>query len=162
MIPKKISIVLVENSVGTNIIKISGQPSAGKVVAWVFWDAEGVILLDFLERGNTINGDYYSGLINRLWYVQTFHKQGADSWLRDLFFFMTMHQHTLLSFLLLLLVKQNSFCFLILPTARIWLQMIFICFQIWTTFWRVKNFPMIMRSWMQQEIGSGLNQMNFI
>lgn len=47
-------------------LKFRVQPSAGKVLATIFWDAEGVILLDFLERGNTINGPYYSDLINRL------------------------------------------------------------------------------------------------
>ena len=30
--------------------KLKTQPSAGKVIATVFWDAKGVIMLDFLPR----------------------------------------------------------------------------------------------------------------
>jgi len=35
-------------------------PSAGKVMCTVFWDRKGVILLDFLEPGQTINFDRYT------------------------------------------------------------------------------------------------------
>ena len=42
-------------------------PSAQKVMATVFWDAEGVILLDFLSKGKTITGEYeyYSSLLEQ-------------------------------------------------------------------------------------------------
>lgn len=40
--------------------------SAGKVMASVFWDAKGVLLLDFLESGKTITGVYYAQLLHRL------------------------------------------------------------------------------------------------
>jgi hypothetical protein len=39
--------------------KFKTLPSAGKVMFTVFWDRKGVILLDFLERGQTINSDRY-------------------------------------------------------------------------------------------------------
>ena len=42
------------------------QPSAGKVVAAVFWDAQGVIMLDFLAKKSTITGAYYANLLNQL------------------------------------------------------------------------------------------------
>ena len=32
--------------------KFKMQPSAGKVMATVFWDAQGVIMLDFLAKNN--------------------------------------------------------------------------------------------------------------
>jgi [histone H3]-lysine36 N-dimethyltransferase SETMAR len=32
----------------------------------IFWDNEGVLLTDYLPRGNTINGPYYASLIDRL------------------------------------------------------------------------------------------------
>ena len=35
------------------------QASAGKVMATVFWDAHGVIMLDFLAKKSTITGAYY-------------------------------------------------------------------------------------------------------
>ena len=47
-------------------IKFRTQPSAGKILASVFWDAEGVILLDFLPKGQTITGVYYTDLVRRL------------------------------------------------------------------------------------------------
>ena len=38
--------------------KFKMQPSAGKVTAAVFWDAKGVIMLDFLSKRSTITGVY--------------------------------------------------------------------------------------------------------
>jgi hypothetical protein len=38
--------------------KIQGQLSAGKIMASMFWDSEGVIHVDFLPHGVTINGQY--------------------------------------------------------------------------------------------------------
>jgi len=40
-------------------------PSAGKVMASVFWDAEGILFIDYLEKGKT-TGEYYSNLLTRL------------------------------------------------------------------------------------------------
>ena len=40
------------------------QPSAGKVMATVFWDAQGVIMLDFLAKKSTITGAYYANLLD--------------------------------------------------------------------------------------------------
>jgi len=46
--------------------KIRSVPSAGKVMASVFWDAEGILFIDYLEKGKTITGEYYSNLLTRL------------------------------------------------------------------------------------------------
>jgi histone-lysine N-methyltransferase SETMAR len=40
--------------------------SAGKVMALVFWDAKGILFIDYLQKGKTINGEYYANLLNRL------------------------------------------------------------------------------------------------
>ena len=40
--------------------------SAGKVVASIFWDIQGVTIIDYLEQGHTINGAYYAGEFRRL------------------------------------------------------------------------------------------------
>ena len=40
--------------------KFKTQPSAGKVMATIFWDAQGVIMLDFLAKKSTITGMYYA------------------------------------------------------------------------------------------------------
>ena len=42
------------------------QQSAGKVMACVFWDMHGILLIDFLPKGQTINSDYYIALLDRL------------------------------------------------------------------------------------------------
>ena len=46
--------------------KFKTQPSAGKVMATVFWDAKGVIMLDFLPKRCTITGVYYANLLDQL------------------------------------------------------------------------------------------------
>lgn len=43
--------------------KFRVQKSAGKVLASVFWDTRGIIMIDYLEKGQTITGDYYSKLL---------------------------------------------------------------------------------------------------
>ena len=30
-------------------------------MASIFWDSQGVIMIDYLEQGRTINGAYYAG-----------------------------------------------------------------------------------------------------
>ena len=44
--------------------KFKTQPSAGKVMATVFWDAQGVIMFDFLAKKSTITGAYYANLLD--------------------------------------------------------------------------------------------------
>lgn len=36
--------------------------SAGKVLASVFWDSKGIIFIDYLQHGKTINSEYYMRL----------------------------------------------------------------------------------------------------
>jgi len=40
--------------------------SARKIMATVFWDREGVLLVDFLERGSTINSEAYCETLKQL------------------------------------------------------------------------------------------------
>ena len=46
--------------------KFKMQPSAVKVMATVFWDAKGVIMLDFLPKRSTMTGVYYANLLDQL------------------------------------------------------------------------------------------------
>jgi len=46
--------------------KAKTVPSAGKVMATVFWDSQGVIYIDYLEKGKTVIGLYYAELILNL------------------------------------------------------------------------------------------------
>lgn len=46
--------------------KFRAERSVGKVMATVFWDCEGVILIDFLEEQRTVTGAYYEGVLQKL------------------------------------------------------------------------------------------------
>ena len=35
-------------------------------MASVFWDAEGILFIDYLEKSKTITGEYYSNILTRL------------------------------------------------------------------------------------------------
>ena len=41
-------------------VKFRKIDSAGKVMASVFWDSEGVLMIDYLQRGKTVTGVYYA------------------------------------------------------------------------------------------------------
>ena len=40
--------------------------SAGKVMTSIFWYSHGVIMIEYLEQGRTINGAYYAGEMRRI------------------------------------------------------------------------------------------------
>jgi len=42
------------------------QKSAGKVVASIFWDQDGGVLIDYLPKDQNINAEYYSSLLVQL------------------------------------------------------------------------------------------------
>jgi len=46
--------------------KFRVQKSAGKVVASIFWDQDGILLVDYLPKAQTINAEYYSSLLVQL------------------------------------------------------------------------------------------------
>ena len=43
--------------------KFRVQKSAGKVLASIFWDQDGILIIDYLPTGQTINAEYYSSLL---------------------------------------------------------------------------------------------------
>ena len=48
------------------MVKFRKTASAGKVMASVFWDSEGVLMIDYLERSKTVTGVYFVELILKL------------------------------------------------------------------------------------------------
>ena len=46
--------------------KFKAQNSAGKIMATVFWDSQGVILVDFLLKEETINSKVYIETLRKL------------------------------------------------------------------------------------------------
>ena len=47
-------------------IKFKSERSVKKVMATVFWDCEGVVLVDFLEGKKTVTGAYYVKVLRKL------------------------------------------------------------------------------------------------
>lgn len=47
-------------------VKARVAPSAGKQMATVFWDKEGILLIEWLPRGATINSNYYIEILHKL------------------------------------------------------------------------------------------------
>ena len=47
-------------------IKFKSERSVKKVIATVFWDSEGVVLVDFLEGKKTVKGTYYIEVLRKL------------------------------------------------------------------------------------------------
>ena len=46
--------------------KFQVQKSAGKVLASIFWDQDGILLVDYIPEGQTINAEYYSTVLVHL------------------------------------------------------------------------------------------------
>ena len=46
--------------------KANVVPSAGKVMASAFWDFQGVIMIEYLQKGHTVAGQHFSGKLKRL------------------------------------------------------------------------------------------------
>jgi len=42
------------------------QNFTGKVLALIFWDQDGILLIDYLPKGQTINAEYYLSLLVQL------------------------------------------------------------------------------------------------
>ena len=46
--------------------KFKVSQSAGKLMAMVFWDSEGILLIDYKDKGVSITGQYYALILERL------------------------------------------------------------------------------------------------
>lgn len=47
-------------------VKFKSEKSVKKIMATIFWDSEGVILIDFLEGKKTVTSSYYEGVLKKL------------------------------------------------------------------------------------------------
>jgi len=50
-------------------IKLRVLKSTGKVLASILWDQDGILLIDYLPKGQTINTQYYSSLLVQLKHI---------------------------------------------------------------------------------------------
>jgi hypothetical protein len=42
------------------------QKSTGKVLASIFWNQDGILLIEYVPKGQTVNEEYYSSLLVQL------------------------------------------------------------------------------------------------
>jgi len=52
------------------------QKSAGKVLASIFWDQDGILLIDYLPKSQTINAEYYSSLLVQVKFILKLKRRG--------------------------------------------------------------------------------------
>ncbi len=64
--------------------------SAGKIMATVLWDGHGIILIDYLEQGKIITGQYYVLLL--VWKCQAVKKKGPNLNKKKFFSIMIMKE----------------------------------------------------------------------
>jgi len=60
-------------------LKFKVQKSQLKIMATILWDCEGILLIDYLPKGTTMNGQYYADLITRLRSVVVEKRRGKVS-----------------------------------------------------------------------------------
>lgn len=46
--------------------KFKVRLSAGKLMATIFWDVEGILMIDYLPKNTTMNAEYYANLLDQL------------------------------------------------------------------------------------------------
>jgi len=56
--------------------KFRVQKSAGKVLASIFWDQDGILLIGYLPKGQTTNAEYYSSLLVQLTNISKDERRG--------------------------------------------------------------------------------------
>ena len=67
--------------------------STGKIMATVFWDSQGVINIDYLEKGKTVTELYYAKLLDR--FDAELQKKRSHLTKKKCSSFMTTHRFTL-------------------------------------------------------------------
>ncbi|XP_014475539.1 PREDICTED: uncharacterized protein LOC106744915 [Dinoponera quadriceps] len=74
------------------VLQSDQKQSARKVLATVFWDAHGIIFIEYLEKGRTITGEYYASLDRMNDEIKK--KTASFSEEKKFSFIKTMHQLT--------------------------------------------------------------------
>ncbi|GBM52926.1 Histone-lysine N-methyltransferase SETMAR [Araneus ventricosus] len=109
----------------TRLRKACQTLSARKLMVTFFWDARGILLIEFMTRGTTINSEVYCRTLKKL-------KRAIQNKCRGLLssgvvlLYDNACPHTAVK-KERFCANSNGMCFNILPTARTWLLLIFIC-----------------------------------
>ena len=59
-----------------NPLKFKMQASAGRIMCTIFWDAEEILLIDYMPHKVTITGAYYDDLLCKLLITSKEKRQG--------------------------------------------------------------------------------------
>ena len=95
------------------------QTSAGKVLAFVFWDAQGIFFIDYLEKGRIINSVYHIASLMRL-KLEIPPPNGHKSIRKKCTFTKTMHRVTSRSQWWKNYMNCTFNCFCTHPVLQIW------------------------------------------
>jgi len=117
--------------------KFCNVVSACKVMATVFWDADRIVLTDYLEQGSTITSTYYTDQITKFW--QHWSRRDEESCVAECCFTRTTHllTHQLKNWLQSKMLDLNNF--ITHHIHQMWLQVTNICFLNWRNSWKESN-----------------------
>ena len=121
------------------------QVPASKVLAPVFWDAHGILFIDFLEKGRPINSEYYMVLLVRL--KEEIAKNNPKRRWKKCFYAKTMQRVISPSQQWQNCTNDTLNCFPIHRILRIWLAVTNTCLQILKECSRERNFAP-MKKWL--------------
>ena len=123
-------------------------PSAGKVMATIFWDSHGILLIGYPQKGKTTTGEYYASLLYRFYAIlkekrpYLAKKKSVST--------TTMHQLTRVPLQRPNYLIYATKYFLIHLIPQIWLFPIIFCFLTWKLGLEVKDFHRTKRSLLRQ------------
>jgi len=141
--------------------KFQVQKSAGKVIASIFWDQDGILLIDYLPKGQTISAEYYSCLLVQLKDILKEKRRGAGRLPRGSCSCTTMPRLTGH-----LQPGRNwptraSSVLITHPVLRIWPRRTTTCSMDWKKNWKFAIFRPTRRSLLPRRPGWTDNVLNF-
>jgi hypothetical protein len=92
--------------------KFQVRKSAGKFLVLIFWDQDGILLIVYVPKGQTINAEYYSSVLKQLKDILK-EKRGAKFTKGDLFLHDNAPAHRALA-------TQKKLAFITHPILLIW------------------------------------------
>ena len=131
--------------------KFRVQKSTGKVLALIFWDQDSILLIDYPPKGQTINVEYYSSLLEQLKDI-LMEKRRRKVTKRVLF----LHDNTPAHWSLASRRKWPTWASNALithPILRIWPHLTTTCSLDWKNNWKVAIFRSTRRSLLPQRPG---------
>jgi len=116
---------------GNTLVLQAPGSSAGKIMCTIFWDAEGILLIDFMPQKVTITGVYYADLLHKLHLaIKEKRREKLTHHLKYPYFCTTMHLLTGYMLDKLLYLNPDLKKCITHHILMTWHRVITICFQI--------------------------------